>query len=649
MPSSPPLQPHARDWIAPPRRGVERRLWISLLLITGLLLAFVAAALYVLAGAQAYVRAEGFYVKGQLEAAHHVGRLAETGSPADYQAALDALSRPDAYDQFRALMTPPTPDAARSRHLLAHVGHTPGEARSMTVLFPAIRRLPQLAPAFDAWVEAGRLTTQLHRLTDEAARVAVGDVDATVQAAVSARAAATAREVAALGVVFSDTLAAGTQAVRAALLLTAAGLGLALVLAVGVPTVRALRKLRAADGRYRSIVRSGSDIVTVLAPSGTILYESPSVQAALGFTPDERVGGLASAYVHPDDQAAAALNFSAALAEPGAQAPLRLRVARTDGGWATLECVTVNHLDNPSIQAIVTASRDVGDRVRAEEEHAARVEAEAARRAAETVATEAHVARVRAEAARAEAEELLRLKASFLANMSHELRTPLTAILGASELLAEETPPENRDLALSILRGGLRLRDTLNSVLEHAQLEAGRVQLAAERVNVTARTAESVELLRPLADEKSLTLRAPSGPAVFATLDGQALDRIVVNLVGNAIKFTDAGSVVVSVRESMGPAGPEAEIEVADTGVGMSEAETGRVFNAFEQASEGLARRHEGNGLGLAITERLVALMNGRIALASAPGEGTVFRLHFPARQRSTRAPSGSETAPQAL
>ena len=639
--AAPPPPPAPSDWAAPPQRGAERRVWIGLGGAVALLVGLVAVAVGVLAGAQAYVRAEGFYVKGLLEAAHHVRRAAETGDPAEVAAARRALRRPQAYGALRRAMSGPERDAGAARARLVEIGHSPGEARSMVGLFPVVRRLPALAPSLDAWVRADRLTARLATLADRTGRAtSAGGAGTAGALALADEAARTAARAGALGVAFSDTLAAGTRTVRWGLVGVALGLGLVIVALGGGAVVRALRRVQAADGRYRHIVQHGTDIVTVLDPAGTVLYESPSIQAALGFLPEDRVGRSAFDFVHPGDREAIGAHFASALGRGGVAEPGRFRFARADGGWATLEAVAVSHLDDPAVRAVVVNSRDVSDRVRAEAEHAARVEAEAAQRAAEATAALAAEAQARAEEAqaaaedaRARAEELLRLKASFLSNMSHELRTPLTAILGFAEILAEDAAPPDQEFALAIYRGGLRLRDSLESVLDHAQLEAGRVEITAERVDVVARVAAAVDRLRPLADERGLALLAPTDPAVWTPVDVGALDRVVAHLVGNALKFTDAGCVSVSVRR-VGTA--EVEVAVADTGVGMTPAELGRVFNAFEQASEGDDRRYEGAGLGLSITRQLVTLMGGAVGAESVPGGGSTFRVRLPAAPQRT-------------
>ena len=234
-------------------------------------------------------------------------------------------------------------------------------------------------------------------------------------------------------------------------------------------------------------------------------------------------------------------------------------------------------------------------------------------------------------AAKEEAEAAARLKSAFLANMSHEIRTPLTGILGYADLLAEEAPPEVADLADVIQRSGRRLLDTLNSVLDLAQLESGTMELRSEAVDASAVLGRTAQLYAHAADQAGLDWVADIAPGVRVTADPGALARVVDNLASNALKFTPSGRVALRLRAEGDPAGGGAAVvEVADTGIGMSAAFQARMFDEFEQESDGHARTHEGNGLGLTIVRRLVDLMGGTLDVESAPGQGATFQLRLP-------------------
>ena len=242
--------------------------------------------------------------------------------------------------------------------------------------------------------------------------------------------------------------------------------------------------------------------------------------------------------------------------------------------------------------------------------------------------------------AKEEAEAAARTKSEILNNMSHELRTPLASILGFAGVLQEESEGQQEEFARRIARSGERLRQTLDSVLDLAQLEADGKNLEWRRVDVAQLARETADFFRPQAEEKGLDLEVKtSGPSeAVAHLDEGALQRILTNLLSNAVKFTEEGSVTISVEAD--PETTEAgavRLRVEDTGIGISEAFLPNLFEDFKQESTGLSRTHEGSGLGLAITKRLVALMDGTIRVGSTRGEGSCFTVTFP------RNPSGEE------
>ena len=231
-------------------------------------------------------------------------------------------------------------------------------------------------------------------------------------------------------------------------------------------------------------------------------------------------------------------------------------------------------------------------------------------------------------AAKEAAEEVSRLKSGFLANMSHEIRTPLTGIIGFAAVLAKELPEEHREFAELIQTSGRRLMEMLNSVLDLAKLEANRMALDHHQIDLFAEASKVVGLLRPLAEEKNLSFEFEpdaAAEAVFICGDRAALHRILHNLIGNAIKFTDEGGVTVRAWSEDDIAG----LEVTDTGVGMDASFLPHVFEEFRQESSGVMRSHQGSGLGLAITKRLIELMGARIEVRSAKHEGSTFRVSF--------------------
>ena len=233
----------------------------------------------------------------------------------------------------------------------------------------------------------------------------------------------------------------------------------------------------------------------------------------------------------------------------------------------------------------------------------------------------------------AETNERLRradkLKDDLLANTSHELRTPLTSILGFSSVLQEEGEEDQRELATAIHRSGQRLLDTVNGLLDMAKLQANLLELRPVELDLAEVARDVLGMLRPLAEERGLYLcLMPDDLAVPATADRYAFERILINLVSNAIKFTPSGGVTVLLDGT----DEDVVLTVRDTGIGMDEAFLPHLFDAFKQASSGYSRSHEGSGLGLTIVKRVVELMGGRISVTSAVDEGTTFEVVMPRR-----------------
>lgn len=227
------------------------------------------------------------------------------------------------------------------------------------------------------------------------------------------------------------------------------------------------------------------------------------------------------------------------------------------------------------------------------------------------------------------AEEASRLKSAMLANMSHEVRTPLTSIFGFADIIANETrEPQTKAFADRVRAGSLRLRDTLDSVLHFSRLEADAITPEMQPVNLVAEAKEIADELDRLADESDVNLRVfAASPKITCHTDRFAVQRIIRNLAGNAIKFTPAGG---SVEIQLTPGKRAAMLEVHDTGIGMSMDFQARMFDAFTQESDGIRREHEGSGLGLAIVQKLVELIGGTIEVESTRGHGTRIAVFLP-------------------
>jgi len=236
--------------------------------------------------------------------------------------------------------------------------------------------------------------------------------------------------------------------------------------------------------------------------------------------------------------------------------------------------------------------------------------------------------------ARDRAEADARSRSGFLASMSHEIRTPMTAILGYADLLLDEGLEEQarREHVETIRASGEHLLGLLNDILDLSKIEAGRLTVESIDTDCVALAEEVARLFGPRAKERGLTLRVRNEddePVVVRT-DPTRLRQILMNLVGNAIKFTEQGAVTISVGLGESIGGRAAlRLTVADTGVGMSEQEQTRIFEAFEQGADTTTRRFGGTGLGLAICQCLANLLGGEIGVESSPGVGSVFTLEL--------------------
>ena len=226
------------------------------------------------------------------------------------------------------------------------------------------------------------------------------------------------------------------------------------------------------------------------------------------------------------------------------------------------------------------------------------------------------------------AEAANRMKSEFLASMSHELRTPLNGIMGYAEFLKDSADETNREFAGIIFDSSNHLLELVNSILDLAKIESGKMELALRTEPLRPMIERIVLTHRPPADRKGLALALHIEPGTpdEVVCDPTRVAQILNNLLNNAVKFTDAGSVTVQVGQEEG----KLRITVADTGCGIESGMQPHVFERFRQVDGFLTRRHQGTGRGLALVKELVELMGGEVTLSSRPAQGSEFSITLP-------------------
>jgi CheY-like chemotaxis protein/HPt (histidine-containing phosphotransfer) domain-containing protein len=257
--------------------------------------------------------------------------------------------------------------------------------------------------------------------------------------------------------------------------------------------------------------------------------------------------------------------------------------------------------------------------------------------------------------AKAAAESASRTKSDFLASMSHEIRTPMNAIMGIADLLAKTALSPEQDKYVQIfLRAGDNLLNLINDILDLSKVEASQLELERTGFSLNDHLEKVTEMVAARAHEKALAMVCEIAPGVPNDLVGDPtrLRQVLLNLLGNAIKFTESGEVTLRVALDANPSVPTAlRFTVSDTGIGIPREKLGRVFERFTQADSSTTRRFGGSGLGLTISKRLVELMGGRIWVESEVGKGSVFAFAVPFEiavtvNRPTAAPIGMDSEP---
>lgn len=366
--------------------------------------------------------------------------------------------------------------------------------------------------------------------------------------------------------------------------------------------MEAEEKLAESEHRFSSLIQNITDLITLITPTGEIIFQSPAIKQMLGYEINEVIGKTVFDFVHPDDQEEILRRLKSFSGVPLILPTLEYRMLHKDGSSSYFESIGSSLLDDPAIGAIVVVSRDITPRKKYQ---------------AELIA------------AKEVAEAATRAKSEFLAIMSHEIRTPLNGVSGMTGLLLEtDLTREQRDYVETIRMSSDTLLVIINDILDFSKIESGKLEMEEAPFEVRRCMEEAIDIFAGKAAEKGLHLLNYLEGDVPRQIIGDItrLRQILVNLISNAVKFTDDGEIIVKVSaEELHDKMYKLTFSVQDSGIGISKEKVDLLFHPFSQVDSSTTRKYGGSGLGLAICKKLVELYHGELWVRSQPGIGSTF------------------------
>ncbi|MDP3538530.1 MAG: PAS domain S-box protein [Azonexus sp.] len=362
------------------------------------------------------------------------------------------------------------------------------------------------------------------------------------------------------------------------------------------------------EARASSLLDSSAGGLYGIDQDGAITFINPAACAMLGYTPEQVIGRSAHTLFHHHHADGSEYPVADCPSYSTLRLGQRVRVDNEIYWHADGHAIAVIYATHPMetngrITGAVTSLVDISDQ-----------------RAAAEAREHALLA----------AENLARVRSEFLANMSHEIRTPLNGVLGFAEIGQRNylNSEKARDAFSKIITSGKRLLGVINDILDFSKIEAGKLNIEQTEVFLPELINQTLEIVADRAHAKKLELTVELAPDLPKTCisDPLRIGQVLLNVMANAVKFTEAGSITLSVRLD----NDRLHFKITDTGIGMSEKQLGELFNAFQQADASATRRFGGTGLGLAISKRILELMGGDILVESQLGIGSVFEFHLP-------------------